>query len=124
MIGKDNMGKFCKNCGVELKEDQQICSKCGTIVDKYLDDINPQDTGSIGWGVLGFFIPLVGLILYFAWKNSMPQNARMAIKGALIGFITDIVFSIIGYIVVVIALIAMVTAYDEFYSIMANNLFL
>lgn len=24
---------------------------------------------SIAWGVLSFFIPLVGIILYFAWRN-------------------------------------------------------
>lgn len=36
---------------------------------------NPSDTGSFGWAVLGFFIPLVGLILWMIWKNDRPGDA-------------------------------------------------
>ena len=34
----------------------------------YGQPTQPEDKGSFGWAVLGFFIPLVGLILYFVWK--------------------------------------------------------
>lgn len=43
------------------------------------------DTGSVGWGILGFFIPLVGLILWLVWKDTKPKNAKSAGIGALIG---------------------------------------
>lgn len=45
-----------------------------------------QEKGNIGWGILGFFIPIVGWILYFVWKNTKPGNAKMAGIGGLIGF--------------------------------------
>ena len=36
---------------------------------------------------LGFFIPIVGLILYLVWKDQTPLKAKSAGKGALIGAI-------------------------------------
>jgi len=40
---------------------------------------NLNDSGSFGWAVLGFFIPLAGLILFFVWKNDRPKSAKMAL---------------------------------------------
>ena len=52
---------------------------------------NPQEKGRFGWGLLGFLLPLVGLILFLVWKKDKPANAKIAGKGALIGFIFFIV---------------------------------
>lgn len=57
---------------------------------------NPNDSGSIGWGILGFFIPIVGLILFIVWFNSKPNNAKVSGIGALIGFILGILFNVIS----------------------------
>lgn len=56
---------------------------------------NSNDTGSIGYGILGFIIPIVGLILFLTWKNEQPKNAKIAGKGALISIIISIIFYII-----------------------------
>ncbi|MGN1382017.1 MAG: hypothetical protein ACI4W2_04290 [Eubacterium sp.] len=45
---------------------------------------------NIGWGVLGFFIPIVGLILFIVWSNTRPGDSKYAGVGALIGFILSI----------------------------------
>ena len=45
-----------------------------------------NDSGSIGWAILGFFIPIVGLVLFLVWKNTKPNCAKMAGVGALVGF--------------------------------------
>ena len=47
---------FCKNCGKEIDNKAVVCPACGV----------PQvvDSGSIGWGFLGFCLPIVGLILF------------------------------------------------------------
>ena len=55
-----------------------------------------QDTGGIGWAVLGFFIPLAGLILYLVWKDERPLSAKSAGKGAIVGVIVNVVVSIIA----------------------------
>ncbi|MCI9641441.1 MAG: hypothetical protein HFJ98_01395 [Eubacterium sp.] len=54
--------------------------------------------------MLSFFIPLVGLILYLTQKDQTPIKAKGCGKAALIGFILQIVFSIV-YVVVIFALV-------------------
>ena len=53
----------------------------------------PVDTGSFWWGVLGFFFPLIGLILFCVWKNDKPTTAKHCGIGALIGFVLGLIFS-------------------------------
>lgn len=53
-----------------------------------------NDSGSIGWAVLGFFIPIVGLILFLVWNKTKPQCAKMAGIGALIGFCLGLVMNL------------------------------
>lgn len=57
------------------------------------------DAPSTGFAVLGFFFPLVGLILYLVWKDKTPLKAKSCGKGALIGFIVNTAVSIISYVV-------------------------
>lgn len=49
------------------------------------------DSGSIGWGILGFLIPIVGWILFFVWKNTKPQSAKVAGIGGVIGFVVNFI---------------------------------
>ncbi len=56
----------------------------------------PETQGSkFGWGVLGFFIPLVGLILFLVWRSEKPRAAKASGIGAIIGFVVGIISSII-----------------------------
>lgn len=63
--------------------------------DQYKQDHGENEQVSKGWGVLGFFFPFVGLILYIAWYDKHRKRAKIAGKGALIGFIVNLVFSFI-----------------------------
>ena len=67
----------------------------------------PDDAPSTGFGILGFFIPLVGLILYLVWKDEYPRKAKSAGKGALIGFIVGIVMVILVAVVMPIIFIGL-----------------
>ena len=42
----------------------------------------------IGWGILSFFIPLVGLILALCWMRRKPRAAKSCGIGALAGMVT------------------------------------
>jgi hypothetical protein len=44
---------------------------------------DPNDAPSFGFALLGFFIPVVGLILFLVWKDQSPLKAKSAGKGAL-----------------------------------------
>ena len=64
-----------------------------------------QDNGSFGWAVLGFFIPIAGLILYLVWRTEKPLSARRAGIGALVSVIVGAVLTVL-LIVVEIAVLA------------------
>lgn len=77
---------YCKNCGKEIDDNAVVCPHCGVAqkdgLTATIDGI--QDSGSIGWGILGCCVPIIGLILYLVWKDTKPKTALMAGKGALV----------------------------------------
>ena len=87
---------FCKKCGKEILDDAVICVHCGCSTQDIKAALtNTNDAPSTGMAILGFFIPLAGLIVWLINKDTKPLMAKSAGKGALIGFIISIVFSII-----------------------------
>ena len=57
-----------------------------------------DDDGSFLWAVVGFLFTLIGLILYFVWKDTKPNNAKMAGIGALVGFIASVIMYATGIV--------------------------
>ena len=80
---------YCRNCGAEIDDKAVICPKCGVAQ----NDVQTAgaDNGGFGWGLLGFCIPLVGLILFLVWKDTKPKTSKAAGKGALISVIVGAV---------------------------------
>lgn len=92
---------YCEKCKREFDENQGICPYCSennieVTLEKDSDyvridededeDENVHEEGSgIGWGILSFIIPLVGIILFFAWMNYKPKASKAAIIGAILG---------------------------------------
>lgn len=68
----------------------------------YPNQYGVYDAPNTGYAVLGFFIPLVGLILYLTWKDQTPLRAKSAGKGALIGVIVSVALTIIYFIVIAV----------------------
>lgn len=52
------------------------------------------DSGSIGWGILGFIIPIVGIVLFFVWRNTKPKSGQVALIGAIISIVLGIFFQL------------------------------
>lgn len=93
---------FCKKCGKEIDDSAIVCPDCGCATDNYKQvKSTEQDSSSIGYVFLGFFLPIIGLILYFLWKDSTPLRAKNLAKGAIIGAIVAVVFIIVYSIVIV-----------------------
>lgn len=44
----------------------------------------------VGWGILAFFIPIAGWIMYFIWKDETPKRASQANTIAWIGFVLNL----------------------------------
>lgn len=85
---------FCRKCGKEILDEAVICVHCGCSVEEKKQS-SQIDAPSTGMAVLGFFVPLAGLIVWLINKDTKPLMAKSAGKGALIGFIVSMVFSII-----------------------------
>ncbi|MGN1170000.1 MAG: zinc ribbon domain-containing protein [Acutalibacteraceae bacterium] len=119
--------KYCPYCGKEVMEGAAVCLGCGRSLNNFnnnTNNYNPNpyqqnssvpDAPSFGFAVLGFLIPVVGLILYLVWKDTTPLKAKSAGKGALISVIVSVVFSIIMGILFAVASVSLF-AYDPMYS--------
>ena len=71
--------------------------------DQYKQDHGENEQVSKGWGVLGFFFPVVGLILYLVWYDNHRKRAKVAGKGALIGVIAAVVLWVLTFLIGLIA---------------------
>lgn len=97
------MSKFCYNCGNELDEKAYVCVKCGVLVaeDKVDNNVNNNvDKGSFGWAVLGFFVPLVGLILFLVWRSDRPLSSKKAGIGALVSVIVNFIVFVLAFFLI------------------------
>ncbi|MBO0466089.1 zinc-ribbon domain-containing protein [Enterococcus plantarum] len=92
---------YCSNCGSKINEKSVLCPHCGTILKKEFFSKNTE----IGWGILGFFVPVVGLILYLIWLETKPKIAKTAGLGALCGVSTIILFWILYFLFFVLLLL-------------------
>ena len=78
--------KFCSHCGSEINDNAIVCIKCGCAVGR-INYIDPNDSSSKRFALLGFFFPIVGLILFIVWNNTNPKKAKSCGIGALLGVI-------------------------------------
>lgn len=79
-------------------DDAVVCPGCGCAQKNELQ--KADDHSSFGWALLGFCIPLVGLILYLVWKDNAPLKAKSAGKGALVSVIASVVLYIIYAVII------------------------
>ena len=93
---------YCPNCGEEVNQNQDVCLNCGHRLKQTQQPYNkPVDDGGFLWGLLGFCVPIVGLILFLVWQNERPLTAKAAGMGALISvaisiFMYIVMFALVG----------------------------
>lgn len=118
---------ICAACGAEVPDDAMFCPNCGAAQQPgvssagyqtphpatpqcpdaqsnqqpYEQPQAPVDSGHWGWAVLGFCIPIVGLVLYIVWRNEKPNCAKKAGIGALVSVIVGLVGSLLSSCMVI-----------------------
>lgn len=97
---------YCNHCGKEVNDDAVVCPNCGCALAGKPTEIDKPNTG---FGVLSFFFPLIGFILWLLWRDKLPLKAKSCGKGALIGVVVSVVISVLS-IIVSCAMIAAVDA--------------
>ncbi len=103
---------YCPNCGEPLKANYKVCPACGELLEEKVQEDDPfeqnrhgntqatyqktknyEDEGNtFGWAVVGFFIPLLGLILFLLWQKERPLSAKSAGTGALVSVVISVIF--------------------------------
>lgn len=119
--------KYCESCGEKLNDNtesgmpveqeapaisEQTLSEDAPVINQTTKEDAPttiqsepsQDASSVGLGILCFFFPVVGLVLFLVWRENLPKRAKSCGIGALIGAGVGALLTII-YFVAVIALI-------------------
>lgn len=102
---------FCRKCGKEIG-DAAFCPFCGAPTKEETSSVNENknvevkksddDKASGWWGVLGFFVPLAGLILFLVWMDDKPKTAKKCGIGALISVILGVVLAVAYFILIFI----------------------
>lgn len=87
--------KFCKSCGAQIAKNAVVCVKCGVAT----NDIQVEDDGNIIAAVAACCFPIVGIILYFVWKDTKPKSAKNVCIGALIPTILGAIFYFFAFII-------------------------
>ena len=104
----------CSNCGFKIGSNDLFCPNCGSkvvkkkettkVVAEKIDEEKVDQSGeySWAWGILGYFVPLVGLILFIVWHDTRKRDAKAAGIGALIKTIISFVVLILWIVFVVL----------------------
>ena len=128
---------YCSRCGKAIGEGSFFCADCAPVNTNqppytqyaqptppppqyqqppyYQKPINPDDAPSGGFAFLSFFFPLIGFILWLVWKDESPRKAKSCGKGALIGFCSGIIFTIVFVILYSVLVVSLVSDYSSYY---------
>ena len=100
---------YCEKCGSKNEMTSDFCTNCGNKLNKDLSNntttiVNyEEEKNTFGWGVLGFFFPIVGLILFICWKKDRPKASKSSGIGTLVSVLARVLLAIliivIGFIV-------------------------
>ena len=107
--------KYCTYCGSKNRTNGVYCENCGHPLayepiyqeQQQTSSIPIEEKNSFWWGVLGFFVPMGGLIIFLIWLKEKPKSAKSAGIGALIRVIVTI------FMTMVLIFFGILTAIDE-----------
>lgn len=125
---------FCSKCGKEVSSTDKFCPSCGEKVvgvetnagyqSMYQDNpgyqatnqtpytpVSNNDEPNVGFMILSFFVPIVGIVLYCIWNKEYPLKAKSCLKG----FIGSIVFYAIIVCCSISAIAKFANDYDDEY---------
>ena len=100
-----NGNKFCQSCGTETKDNQELCVSCGAkLVTNSRSNVSSQNdepSGLVDFAACCF--PIVGIVLYFVWRDDKPRSAKSVCKWAVIGFSIGILFYVLMFVLGLLA---------------------
>ena len=80
----NNNANFCEHCGAPIGSGNNINNNYNN-TQMNNQKMPIQEGSTVGWGLLGFLVPLAGLVLWLVWNKERPKAAKSAGIGALFG---------------------------------------
>ena len=66
-----------------------------SIVESMKDNLKTIDSGTAPWMILGFCLPMIGLVLYLVWKDTREADSKAAGTGALLSVCISAAFYVL-----------------------------
>lgn len=84
---------FCEKCGTRIDQHESFCPICGTA--NTANDPENEKAGCC-WTCLSFTFPMIGFILWLAWKNYQPTKATTVCFAAWIGLSVSLFLNLVA----------------------------
>lgn len=104
--------KTCKFCNQENASDAITCTNCGANIETQ-NIVKPEKKPSVLLKILSFFVPIVGIILYFLNRKTDKRAAKSYGKMALISIVISVVFSIVFFVIGMVTIQSAVGPADD-----------
>ena len=89
---------FCNSCGKEISDNAAVCINCGVATTNLTLNQKIDNPSNLA-GVASCCFPIVGLILYFMWKDEKPKSAKLVCNWMIGGIIAWIVVYVLFFII-------------------------
>lgn len=104
---------YCPHCGEQISELSEICPKCGGRVKESLTA--EEDKSNIAVNILSLCcIPILGIIMFFVWKDTKPTAAKSALIFALVGIGISILWAVLAMFLGFLGALVDSTSYYEY----------
>lgn len=100
-----NQGEFCQNCGAPVQASVNTANTppvnmppyYGQQVPPYMPPVSYEDADTL-LKVACFFIPILGIVLYFVDKDKKPVSAKQCLKMSLIAIGVEVGIVVLVYL--------------------------
>lgn len=91
---------YCPNCGKPVDDKAMFCATCGMPLrqERPLFSEVPDDSSYFLFAILGFFLPVAGIIIFLIYEKTNPKRAKAAAKGAAVGLILPLIAAAVAAI--------------------------
>lgn len=96
--------KYCSNCGEKIKESQDVCLKCGKVINKVVGNAKSK----ILAGILGLLFGSLGVHNFYLGYNGKAT--------------TQLLLTVVGWIIIIGPIIAGIWSFVEAIMIFAGSI--
>ena len=65
------------------------------MIESFKTNLKSIDSGTAPWMILGFCLPMIGLVLYLVWKDTREADSKAAGTGALLSVCISAAFYVL-----------------------------